>query len=504
MSKPIRDSKGRFAKTGTKPVKNRPVNRPGDGLAPNMGKPVIRRDALFAARVFSASGRHVFYQPDEAVRYSREEAEKMLLDLSITAPLFERMTAVALLKWHLDPEDADDPAEEAMATEVTRILECTPRFLNYRMALLYGTFWGRAACMNTFNYDFHKGKSFLRVTDWFPVHGDSLVFDINNTVGLRVGFADADLYNLIGELEITPEGRTLWLDRYQRSFLTLYRQWQEAGVYEDVHTAGVMMGTGLRSKLFYTWRMKNDVLGYVLTHFERLGSGFQVWTFEQGDADQQAAVFDAVKAQSHGQAIVLPMPRDAQQRGPSVTHTEVPASSTNFMLQVLKDYFDDKMRAFIVGQSLSSGTATTGLGSGVSELHRETKDNLIRSDAISLQECLTDELVMPLVRFNKPYYPDWPDCKLKFVFELEEVNVKEQLDAAKALHEIGVQVDHDSLRDVAGMRAPQEGAQDQSTTLTDRVGDILSDAAVNGQVVVSPAPSAQLAKVADLIWSNYP
>jgi hypothetical protein len=155
------------------------------------------------------------------------------------------------------------------------------------------------------------------------------------------------------------------------------------------------------------------------------------------------------------------------------------------MLKVLDSYFDGKLRTFIVGQSLSSGTASTGLGSGVADLHAETKGNLIKADAINLQETLTDQLVQPLVSYNRQQYPEWPDCKLKFVIDNEETNVKELLDGAKALHEMGVGVDAENLREVAGLQPPQDRAVDQSTTLPDKISGLI------GKVVNNPQPAAQ-------------
>jgi hypothetical protein len=380
----------------------------------------------------------------------------MLRDLSITQPLYERIDATALLKWHIDPEDPDDPAEEAMANEVKRIVEQTPNFLGYRRALLLGTFHGRYAVSNTFNWDFYKKRPYLRVAGWEPIHGDKLCFSLGNSdsnVGLRIGYHDAGLDNMLDQIEMTPEGRVLWLDRYQRQFYVIFKHMIRDGVYEDVRTLGSIHGVGIRSDVYWHWVLKNQVLSWAMNHWERYGSGFDVWWYSEGDPDSQAMAQAAAQAQSQGFAIMLPRPRNQVEQTLGVEHIEVPGTGLADMLKVLENYFDGRLRTFIVGQSLSSGTASTGLGSGVADLHAETKDNLVRADSINLQETLTEQLVQPLVNYNREQYPEWPDCKLKFVFEFDETNVKEQLDAAKALHQIGVGVDADNLREVAGKAA---------------------------------------------------
>lgn len=98
-------------------------------FAANMGRPGIPHEATFWQRLYSGEGKVVFYNSDEAIRQSREDAAKMLSDLTIKNPLLERIRSTALLKWHLEPEDKSDPAQSAFAKDVTKTLERVPRFI---------------------------------------------------------------------------------------------------------------------------------------------------------------------------------------------------------------------------------------------------------------------------------------------------------------------------------------------------------------------------------------
>jgi hypothetical protein len=472
--------------------------------APNLGQPIIKHDSLSAARLYSASGRNVYWNPDEAVRQSRWNAEAMLRDLSISQPLFERIDSTALKKWHIEPEDPDDPAEEEMANEVKRIIECTPNFLGLRKALLLGTFHGRYATSLTYNWDFYKGRPFLKVSGWEPIHGDKLVFDVDGTLGLRIGYHSSDLDHLLDQIQMTPEGRCLWLDRYQRQFYIVFKHMIRDGAYEDVRTLGSVHGVGVRSDVYYHWLLKNQVLGWALNHWERYGSGFDIWWYVEGDEDSQSAAQQAAQAQSQGYAVLLPRPRNSTEQGCGVEHVEVSGTGLDNMLRVLESYFDGRLRAFIVGQSLSSTTGATGMGSGVADLHAETKDNLVRTDSINLQETLSEQLVARIVTYNRPQYPDWPDCKLKLVIDSEETNVKELLDGAKALHEMGVGVDADHLRDVAGFQPPEDEALDQQPTLSAEISGIIDKVVANPAPAAEPPQAAQFAKARELLWGKYP
>jgi phage gp29-like protein len=421
-------------------------------LAPNMGKSAIPHESTFQQRLYSGSGKVVYYNSDEAIRQSREDAAKMLSDLSIWKPLDERIRETALLKWHLEPEDKSDVAQDQFAKDVTKMIERIPRFLEFKRNLLMAIFHGRYGVGYEWGWEFYKQTPFLTVRTWHPVHGDKLFFSAKGDVGIRVGWWP-ELNDF--KYDMTIEGRVIWLDDYLRQFYAIHHHHVMDGPTEDVYSAGRMFGTGVRSFVYWAWQHKNLMLQWAMDAWARYGAGFSIWYYTEGDQNS----FDTVKALAENQynstAVILPRPLEGDTRGPGFEHTEMQHVGLKQMKDVITDYFEAKIENYIIGQTLSSNTGSTGLGSNVADLHKETKNGIIRSDAINLQETMTKDLVKPLVAYNRRRFPAWPDIQLKFVFDLEETDVKDTLAAALDLSQLGVELDPDELRSLVGLRKPQ-------------------------------------------------
>ena len=73
---------------------------------------------------------------DEATRDSRVNGEMMRRDGVIAECLKARQRAVALLPWHLVPEDEQDPRQKQLVVDLTSILERTRRFTELRRNLM--------------------------------------------------------------------------------------------------------------------------------------------------------------------------------------------------------------------------------------------------------------------------------------------------------------------------------------------------------------------------------
>jgi hypothetical protein len=426
--------------------------------APNSGQPIIDHTALFSASLRAASGARVYYNPDEAVRASRRDAEAMERDLSILGPLQERIDGVSLLKHHLEPEDKFDQQQAQFATDVGKIIDRLPDFLSYKKALLWGTFWGRSAISNTFSFTVtDDGQQSLEISDWYPIAGDKIVYAVGGRLGLRVGYTDPSVEQYRDKIEMTREGRVLFMDDWMRKFYVVHEHQRLDAAFEDYQKAGMIFGTGIRDRVYWAWKLKNQALGWCMDLLQRWGSGLSIFYYVEGDPDSFTKVKALAEAQANNTALLIGRPMGKDEQGAGFEHFEVNGRGIDDMRSILENYFESHIRRYIIGQSLSSDTASTGLGSGVADLHADTKDQIIRGDAINLAETFTKQLVQPLVAYNRAYYPHWPDnCQLKFQFEIDSPNVKELLEAAEKLAGMGIRVDEDELRGLTGLRKPQE------------------------------------------------
>jgi phage gp29-like protein len=71
-------------------------------------------------------------------------------------------------------------------------------------------------------------------------------------------------------------------------------------------------------------------------------------------------------------------------------------------MSLIKDFFAHKIKRYILGQTLTSEAAATGLGSGVADAHMATFADIMKFLAICREETLTRDLLRPLQLWNFP------------------------------------------------------------------------------------------------------
>src|SRR6185503_15127647 len=98
------------------------------GAPPNFGQQIVPHIMTVAGRVATRS----YLWADEAVRDSRANADRMRTDCGIMECLEARQRAVALLNWHIVPEDETSIEQKQLADEMTKILRRTPNFTKMR------------------------------------------------------------------------------------------------------------------------------------------------------------------------------------------------------------------------------------------------------------------------------------------------------------------------------------------------------------------------------------
>jgi phage gp29-like protein len=440
-----------------------PLKTPLTARAPNAGQPVVPHVTTFQGLIQSISSRRTYLPPDTAVKQSRIEADTMLLDPAIKAPLNERFRGTTGAAWHIEPDDATDPEQVDMAAGLTRMVKKIPRFRKYLFNLLMAEFHGRYAINNVYNWVFDGDDRYITATNWVPVHGDKLVFDENGEVGVKVGATiQSWMVNKVDEhgrrsLDQTIMGRVYWFDEWTRPLYTVHHGEIRDGLYEDVWSAGSIFGLGIRHHVYWPYWLKQDCMAAMVDALSRLGTGLRIYYYTEGNPESLQSVKRAAEAQSGENNILFPRPLGKEGGGPGIETVELSGEGLDHMKDIIRDYFDGQIRQLIIGQELSAttGKSGTGLGSGVGEQHAHTKSEIVKEDAASLGETLTKELLVPLAAFNYPRQP----MRCSFVFDVDDSERQELLAASKLFFDMGGEIDADHLRGELGLPKPEPGAE---------------------------------------------
>lgn len=174
------------------------------GTPPNFGQMPVPHIFTMAGRFSLVS--KAYLNADEALLHDSQNAERMRVDCGIMESLEARQRAVALLNWHIEPEDSKSFQQKELAEQLTAILQRTPRFLEMRRNLLEATWYGRYGIALQYSSQIIGGHRRIAARRWEPRHGDKLIFRYNDgtfvtdpeEVGIRVGIASSFPPKLIG------------------------------------------------------------------------------------------------------------------------------------------------------------------------------------------------------------------------------------------------------------------------------------------------------------------
>ena len=408
---------------------------------------------------------HVYsWRWDEAYKHSRENALSMRRDCFLMGLLRERQLATAQLNWHLEPESKRDPKQREAADYLTRIVKCTPRLQRMTMALLEAIWYGRYGSQLLLGYKQLGGQRIFAVTNHQALNGDKIQFryrlakdgpEIED--GTPVVLVHAGESNNLpnAEIVLTDRGRGLLLRKgYWRERFIIHQHEVEDADFFEAEVSGGLGGIGIRSRIYWLDWLRKEYLSWIADYIERVGMGVLIFYYEAGNPASEASARDAANKQSRNSVIVWPRPIGSEKQGAGVERIEVPMSGSEILLK-LQEHIEQIIERYIIGQTLSGHAQGTGLGSGVADLHADTKYKIVRFDAQNLEETLTTDLVEPLKKWNIP----WADFPIRWVYEVDRPNAKEQLEGAKTLFEMGVGLDAEEVRGFAGLSKPEEGAE---------------------------------------------
>lgn len=448
-----------------------PVNQ---YVAPNNSTYAVPQYLTFSGIVNQVT-RTFRYTFDEAMLESPNNARAMRRDPVLMDALRSRQIPMIQLSHHLEAQDDTDPQQLYAAANVSQIIKEIPRFQWMKLHLAEAEWYGRYGSQMLLRWDYSRGFKRLVVGDHRPMNGDKIMFKWSGDAGVLVH----PLFD--GDIQVTDRGLCHFFTPTERQTVIIHHFEPEDVDYYDYQMAGAVQGIGIRSRLYYFWYLKSRMLQYLLDYMQRTALGIGVFYFEAGNPESFAEMQAAAQNQIGSLRLLLPRFKDGT--GPGYEHFEPSNNGARLFIDFFTNYFDAVMRQFILGQTLTTATGATGLGSGVAMAHQITQSNIVEYDATALAETLTEELVKVLYRWNHPGVPP-----ARFVFEVDKPNQSEIMAAAQVLYEMGVPVDADDLRNVAGLPKPEPGHEIASKYLANQAATVGTP---QGTPVESQAPQQQ-------------
>lgn len=435
----------------------------------------MRHVETFLNRFTSLSG--VYRDYDEALLDSRDNARFMRNDVGIRECLDSRQRSVAMLGWHIEPEDSSSADQREFCQMLERICRRISHFTEYRRNCLHAIWYGKYGIQHRWGNQQIDGKSVCMPTPrhqddwgWQPLHGDKLVFRQNRLVdrcvdgaydgqlGIRVGssYRAGDVISGRWRVESTEFGLGYFLSPAERRLILVHKHQIEDAPFEDGLRAGSIYGVGIRSVIYWEWVQKQETMSFLMEFLERMAGGIQVWKYPQGNAQAHDEARAAAEAYNSGQEHILLVPvptADTGQFGVDVIDPGFQGVETLHAL--LTEYFGHRIKRYILGQVLSSESDATGLGSGVAQLHSQTLLQILKSDATALEETLTSDLLESLIRINvqKGIWAE-PKFRPRFVIETDVPDVEKKLDAWTKMIDRGLQFRLSDLYGLVGASAP--------------------------------------------------
>jgi len=447
----------------------------GTGAPPNWGEKAVPHIMSFSG--LAASVARVYRNPDEAYRDSIQNARFMRNDIGIMECLEGRQRCTSELPWHIEPEDATSLDQKELCGHLERLIKRIRKFSEMRRSLMEAIWYGKAGIQLQWrrqrihghgSYVIPSAKPNEESLGWWPIHGDKLAFRYDDgkpifgpngeplgAVGLRVSSAMVSDQRIRQYIHQTDRHMAYFFPQWQREMLIVHRHQIEDGDYEDPISAGSIQGVGLRSRIYWEWFQKQELLAMLMEYMERSAAGIEIWEYPSGNPEAKAAVeAQALERRGSNRSVILfpkPMGEDASQY--DVRHVEPGMAGAQVIQDLLIEYFGKRIKRYILGQTLTSEADATGMGSGVADAHRKTQSQITSYDAGNLEETLTHEFLRPFIKYNCPHAVN---LNLTFKIDVEDPDVQPRLDAFHAAWEMGARLKESDVLDAIGASVPND------------------------------------------------
>jgi phage gp29-like protein len=371
----------------------------------------------------------------------------MRADADIEGVLRSLQVTLASLEWAIVPEDDENERLVALAARISKIFDAMPRRSDFVRSMHEAVWYGNSAA--NLVYAKHPDLG-ISVKEWYPFHPDTIAYDQRGNLAMKVGAA----YSADGpsSQNIGFDSRVHIFDEQERRAIVLHRVFVNAPDFNDPNsTESLYRGVGARDVCWFMWLAKQEILQDAITYAERYAMGIRVGYYPLGQ-DAGRSMMENVLANLTNDNSVL-LPQSGTEKIYDIDIKEPNAGRAQVFMELV-NWFSGKIKEAILGQSLSSEAASTGLGSGVANLHADTLSRIIRYHADALADSLTTDFVRVVAKMLGATESEVN--ALRFNFAPERPDPKERLEAVEKFVAMGGRVSEREVRDLLGLSEPKE------------------------------------------------
>jgi phage gp29-like protein len=332
-------------------------------------------------------------------------------DGHVFSELSKRKRAVIKLSWDIVPPRNPSKEEEDATAYVKELIQDMSDFEDMQFDALDGIGHGFSAMeleWQRIGSDWTIQRAHHRPQTWFQ-----LDLETRNELRLR---------------DSSPDGAKL----------------QPFGWMLHVHKAmsGYTARSGLARVLVWPYLFKHFSVGDLAEFLDIYGLPLRIGKFpSQATPEEKATLWRAVAGIGHNAAGIIP--------ASMAIEFQEAAKGTEKPFEAMIQWCERTQSKAITGSTLTSEAGSTGLGSGLAEIHNEVRLDIRDSDCKQLAGTITRDLIYPLLAINK----GWADVRRcpRFVFDtLEAEDLKTYSESLPKLVGIGMKIPaqwaHEKLR----------------------------------------------------------
>lgn len=412
--------------------------------------------------MYNMASRIYSYRWDEAYRAGRENANAMLRDAYFRSLLQERLKP--LRRWKVDieaishdPNAGPNPEAEQIRQLLLGAYNQTAKSGRQRYYLGMAIWYGRYGSQVRWERKNINGHSLWCTPEHAPVNGDKIQYDWAGHYGIMI---QPQVKNDYPDVRIADAGApVLMLSRQDiRDRFIIHTYDLEDADYWEADKAGRVAGIGLRDYCYWGWWLRDELIGWLMDFMEKVGSlGVMLFFYQEGSSEGKRRAEESARAVGNGNALAVPVPKNDPRAG-GVELIPANTSGSQFLTEMISDWFERHIERLIIGQSMSGGKDSgDGLGgTGRAEFAKDTKFQLLASDAEDLAETLTTDWLNPCQRLNNLGYGKH---EFKFVLRVPDPEAKEKLAAVHTATSFGVEFEEDEVRELTGLQKPRPGVK---------------------------------------------
>lgn len=402
---------------------------------------------------------------DESQIDSLQNSLSMRRDGFVQELLWHRQLPTVSLPFSLEVDDPDDKGQAAVKKQLHKVISKIPYFQRLKLQLLEALFYGKSGVQILWGKKKIGPREYNTIVAHKPLNGDKITYSWDDTPGIFI-YRNNNYFSEYQQQFIENRDRgpayILRDPEVRNKFVIHEFQPSDADYQFESEKAAGVHGLGFRDRFYVIWNTRVQVLAWYLNAIQRVGAnGMLFGYYPEGNWSARKTVIQAIKDLIDTN--VAAFPRRMGDTTSAIERIDPSMVGYEVMFQLLT-HLENIMRRGWLGQTLSSVSDPTGIGSGASDLQGESKEDTILFDSSCLAETLDEQAVKRILENNrweyngKTYWGGDLPFEVRLTFQSDRRNVQALIQSAQALWQMGVPLDAEDLRDRAGLAAPRSKA----------------------------------------------